>query len=131
VRGTGSGSASATTATVSAMTLGPGTPTAQLYPGGSADVVLTVTNPSSARIKIGSLALDTTQGTSGFAVDGGHSGCGLAQLSLSTQTNGGSGWTVNGNGTLSVTLTNALSMGAAAANACQGASFTVYLRVAS
>ena len=131
IRGTGSGSSSAATANVSAMTLSPGTPTAQLYPGGSANVVLTVTNPSSARIKIGSLALDTTQGTSGFAVDGGHSGCGLGQLSLPTQTNGGSGWTVNANATLSVTLTSALSMGTAAANACQGASFTVYLRVAS
>ena len=131
LRGTGSGSSSASSATVSAMSLSPATPTAQLYPGGQADVVLTVTNTNAARIKIGSLALDTSQGTSGFAVDGGHSGCGLGQLSLSTQTNGGSGWTVNANATLSVTLTNALSMGTAAANACQGASFTVYLRVAS
>ena len=34
----------------------------------------------------------------------------------------GAGWTVAGSGILSVTLTNALSMTAAAANACQGAS---------
>ena len=32
-----------------------------------------------------------------------------------------------GSGNLSVTLTNALSMTTSAANACQGASFTVYL----
>jgi hypothetical protein len=130
-RGAGSGSSSATTGNASAMSLSPGTPSAQLYPGGTANVVLTVTNTNAARIRIGSIALDTTQGSSGFAVDGGHSGCGLATLSLGTQTNGGSGWTVNGNATLSVTLTNALSMGATAANACQGAAFTVYLRVAS
>jgi hypothetical protein len=92
---------------------------------------LTVTNPNSASIKIGSLSLNTSQGTGGFAVDGGHGGCGLAQLSFTTQTNGGNGWTVAGSGTLPVTLTNALSMGAAAANACQGATFTVYLQVAS
>ena len=30
-------------------------------------------------------------------------------------------------GTLSVTLTNALAMGIGAANACQGASVTIYL----
>jgi len=130
-RSTGSGSSSATTASTSALSLSPGTPTAQLYPGGQADVILTVNNPNSASIRVGSLALNTGLGTAGFAVDGGHSGCGLAQLSFTTQTNGGSGWTVAGNGSLSVTLTNALSMGTAAANACQGASFTVYLQVAS
>jgi len=130
-RGTGGGSSSATTASISALTLSPGTPTAQLYPGGQASVVLSVTNPNAASIRVGSLALDTARGTAGFAVDGGHSGCGLAQLSFTTQTNGGSGWTVAGSGSTAVTLTNALSMGAAAANACQGATFTVYLQVAS
>jgi len=129
-RATGSGSASATTASTSSLTLSAGSPTAQLYPGGQATVVLTVTNPNTASIKIGSLALDTAQGTSGFAVDGGHSSCGLGVLSFTTQTNGGNGWTVAGSGTLPVTLTNALSMSAAAANACQGATFTVYVQAA-
>ena len=64
-------------------------------------------------------------------MDGGHSGCGLAPLSFTTQTNGGAGWTVPGSGSLPVTLTDALSMGTGAANACQGATFTVYLTVAS
>ena len=45
-----------------------------------------------------------------------------------TQTNGGAGWTVPGSGVLSVTLTGALAMGSGAANACQGATFTVHLR---
>ena len=88
---------------------------------------LTITNPNVVDIRVGSLALDTSQGTGGFAVDGGHSGCGLAVLSFTTQTNAGAGWTVTGSGNLSVTVTNALSMTTAAANACQGASFTVYL----
>ncbi len=128
---TGGGSATAATASTSPLTLAPATPTAQLFPGGQANVVLTVTNPNAASIRVGSLALDTTQGTSGFAVDGGHAGCGLATLSFATQTNGGAGWTVPGSGALSVTLTNALSMGIGAANACQGATFSVYLTAAS
>ena len=124
---TGSGSAAAATGDPSALTLTPAAPTAQLYPGGQATVALTITNPNPGQVRVGSLALDTSQGTGGFAVDGSHSGCGLAPLSFATQTNGGAGWTVPGSGVLSVTLTNALSMTAAAANACQGASFTVYL----
>ena len=128
----GSGTAGKTTVTTTAVTLTPGTPTAQLFPGGSADVVLTAANPNDFSVRIGVLALDTSQGTAGFAVDGGHSGCGLGVLSLTTQTNGGSGWTVPAkvggvNGSLSITLTNALAMGTTAADACQGASFTVYL----
>jgi hypothetical protein len=128
---TGGGSATAATANTSPLTLTPATPAAQLYPGGQASVVLTITNPNAAQIRVGSLALDTSQGTGGFAVDGGHSGCGLATLSFVTQTNGGLGWTVPGSGALPVTLTNALSMGTGAANACQGATFSVYLTAAS
>ena len=128
---TGNGSAAAATGSVSALTLTPGTPTAQLYPGGQATVVLTITNPNASSVKVGSLALDTTQGTGGLAVDAGHSSCGVASLSFATQTNGGAGWIVPGSGSLPVSLANALSMGTSAANACQGATFTVYLRAAS
>jgi hypothetical protein len=94
-------------------------------------VVLTVTNPNAGEVRVGSLALDLSQGTGGFGVDGGHAGCGLTSLSFATQTNGGAGWTVPASGTLPVTLTNALSMGTGAANACQGATFSVYLKAAS
>jgi hypothetical protein len=130
--GPGSGAGSATTTTNVAVTLSPGTPTATLYPGGQANVVLSVSNPNTSQVRIGSLALDTSQGTLGFAVDAGHSGCAVSTLSFTTQTNGGAGWTVPAkvgavNGTLAITLTNALTMGVAAANACQGATSTVYL----
>jgi hypothetical protein len=123
----GSGSGSGGTDTAAAVTLSPATPTAALFPGGQASVLLTVINPNAFSVRVGSLALDTGQGTSGFAVDGGHLGCVLSTLSFTTQTNAGAGWTIAGNDVLSVTLTNALSMTTAAANACQGASFTVYL----
>jgi hypothetical protein len=56
----------------------------------------------------------------------------VADLSFTTATNNGAGWTVPAksgsvNGTLTVALPNGLAMNAAAANACQGATITVYL----
>jgi hypothetical protein len=131
--GSGSGAGSGTTGSTVAATLSPGAPTANLYPGGTANVVLSVSNPNASPVRIGSLARDTSQGAgTGFAVDTGHSGCGLGPLSFTTQTNGGAGWTVPGkvgavDGTLSITLTSSLAMDVGAADACQGASFTVYL----
>ena len=124
---TGGGSGSGGTGTTLAVTLSPATPTAALFPGGQASVVLSITNPNVGSVRVGSLVRDTGQGSNGFGVDGGHSACDLTALSFTTQTNGGAGWTVAGSGNLSVTLTNALSMTTSAANACQGASFTVYL----
>jgi hypothetical protein len=81
-------------------------------------------NPNLFAVRLGSLSLDTAQGTGGFAVAG-AAGCtvALATLTFTTQT---AGWTVSGNGTLPITLTDALAMGTGATNACQGASFTVY-----
>ncbi len=107
------------------MDLSPGTPTANLYPGGSTDLVLSLANPNASAVHIGSLALDPSQGTGGYAVDGGHSGCVVTTFTYTTATNAGAGWTVPAkvdavNGTLSVTLTSALAMSAGAANACQG-----------
>lgn len=130
-RSGGSGSGAASTGTVVAVTLSPGTPTAQLYPGGDASVVLTMTNPNSGPVLVPSLTLNTGQGTGGFAVDGAHSGCAVAALSFAPQNNGGPGWTLTGGQALSVTLIDALSMTASAASACQGASFTVYLQVSA
>lgn len=130
--GSGTGAGSGTTGAAAPLTLTPGTPSAALYPGGQSNVTLTVTNTNSFPVQIDSLALDASRGTGGFAVDAGHSGCATSTLSFTTQTNGGTGWTVPAkeglvNSTLPITLTNALAMGLAAANACQGANFTVYL----
>jgi hypothetical protein len=127
----GGGSAAATTSGTAALTLSPATPTAELYPGGRAAVVATVTNPNASSVRIGSLALDSTQGSGGFGVDVAHSSCATSTLGFTTQTNGGAGWTVPGHGSLPLTMTGALSMSTSAADACQGATFTVYLRVAS
>jgi hypothetical protein len=128
----GAGTGIGATGTTVPLTLTSGTPTAGLLPGASSGVVLTMTNTNSSGVKVSSLSLDTTQGTGGFSVDAGHTGCALTALSFGTQTNGGTGWTVPGkvgavNGTLTVTLASALVMSVSAVNACQGATFTVYL----
>ncbi|MEO7720347.1 MAG: hypothetical protein ABIS08_00360 [Pseudolysinimonas sp.] len=131
-RATGAGTGTGSTGTTVAVTLGPGTPSSSLYPGGQASVVLTVTNTNDSNVHISTLSLNTAQGTGGFSVDAGHAGCSVAALTFSTQSNGGAGWSVPArvgavNGTLAITLTNALAMSTSAADACQGATFTVYL----
>jgi hypothetical protein len=134
--GPGNGTGSALTANAEDLTVSSGTPADFLSPGAQAAVVLTVSNPNPTAVHIASLERDTTRGTGGFAVDSGHSGCALSTLSFTTQTNTGAGWTVpmrtgGTDGTLSLTLVNAVSMAASAANSCQGALFTVYLRTSS
>ncbi len=120
------GSASSSTGT--ALTILPGTPVAALYPGGTAPIALTIVNPGSDSTHVTSLSLDTGQGTFGFAVDASHSGCSTSSLSYVTQT---TGWDVPAHGSLSVTLpASALTMSTSAANACQGALITVYLKAA-
>jgi hypothetical protein len=130
--GVGGGTGAGGSGTVQAVTLSPGTSPGGLAPGGQRNVVLTVSNPNLAEVSLRSLALDTSQGTNGYSVDAGHSGCNVSALSFATQTNGGAGWTVPAqvggvDGTLDVTLPNALSLGLGAANACQGATFTVFV----
>jgi hypothetical protein len=132
----GSGSGSATAAGAQAVTIGAGTATSQLYPNGSAAVALTISNPNGFQVSIPSLALDTSQGTNGFDVDGAHSDCDVAALSFTPQSNSGDGWEVppkvgTTDGSLDLDLAGAVSMNGSAANACQGATFTVYLKVGS
>ena len=126
--GSGNGSGSAAAGADQPVTLGPATATAELYPGGQSPVVLSIANPNAGSVRVGSLALEPTLGTGGFVVDAGHPACGVTSLGFTTQTNGGSGWTVPGNGSLPVTLAGSLTMNTSAANACQGATFTIYLR---
>jgi hypothetical protein len=130
-RASGGGAGSASTGTSQPVTLSAGTASAQISPGGTADVVLTASNPNASSVRIESLSLDTSQGTGGFAVDAPHATCGVASLSFTTQNNGGGGWDVPGNTTSPLTLSGSLSMATNAANACQGARFVVYLKAGS
>jgi hypothetical protein len=130
-----SGSGSGTTTTLlpspNPLTFSLGTPTADLYPGGAASVSIIARNSNSYFLHVGAMELATDQGAT-FAVDGAHSGCDVSVLSFVRQDNGGNGWSVppkvaSTDGTLNMDLANAVQMGASAANACQGATFTVRL----
>jgi len=132
--GSGTGPGTASTTTASSLTITAGAPVAGLHPGGTSTAALSLSNPNVFPVKVPSLVLDTTQGTGGFSVDAAHSGCGVGALSFTTQNNGGAGWTVPArvgvtNGQLALSLTGAVAMGLSAADACQGASFTVFVRV--
>ncbi|WP_305787635.1 hypothetical protein [Symbioplanes lichenis] len=127
----GGGTGTAAASAPSPITLTPGTPAGLLYPGGTADLAVTITNPNTYAVRVPQLARDPLQGTGGYAVDAGHSACGVGALSYTTQTNGGSGWTVPASGSLTLALTGALSLAGSAANACQGATFRVYLGTGS
>src|SRR4051812_41543124 len=128
----GSGSATGAAPAVQDITLTTGVPAGRLIPGGQADVAVTVANPNPFQIRVGALVLDTTRGAAGCAVDAGHAGCGLGALSFTAQSNGGDGWSVPPrvgavDGALAVNLAGSIAMTSAAANACQGAAFTVHL----
>jgi hypothetical protein len=130
--GSAAGSATGAAGSSLSMTISPGTASADLAPGGTAGVAATISNPNLFSVRITQLSLDSAAGTGGFAVDAGHTGCVTTALSYIQQTNGGAGWTVPAkvgavNGSLPVTLSAALTMSAAAADACQGAGFTVFL----
>jgi hypothetical protein len=132
----GSGTGSAAVATSSDVSIAPGAAVAGLYPGGSGELALTISNPNTFPVRVGSLSLDTSRGSAGFVVDSGHAACAHPSLSVTTQNNGGSGWLLPAkvgatNGTLSLALAGAVAMGLDADAACQGASFTVYVRTGS
>ena len=131
----GAGAANGTATTAQAVIVSAGTPTTRVFPAGQAAVAVSIANPNPFPVRVRALALDPAQGTGGFAVDGGHATCGVGSLSFTGQNNGGSGWDVPPrvaavDGTLTVELADSLSMAVGAANACQGATFTVYLKVA-
>ena len=127
----GWGTGTTPTATAQNVVLSAATPTTKLYPGGSADVAVTVTNPNGFPLRLTSLARDTSQGASGFGVDPEHAalGCTGGSLVYTTQNNGGAGWTLAANASVTLNLGGALSMDVGAHNACQGASFIAYLKV--
>jgi hypothetical protein len=131
-QGSGSGSASTVLPDVQALSLEPGNPTAELYPGGDSSVGVLVSNPNSTFVQVGSIVLDPGA-PQPFAVDSEHNGCDIAALSFVTQDNGGAGWRIppragSTDGSLAIEMPAAMQMSLAAANACQGATFTVQLK---
>ncbi|MGO4234733.1 hypothetical protein [Pseudarthrobacter sp. YAF2] len=122
VTGGGSGSAVAATmqaVTVDALVAGDNPKTA-LYPGGSADVVLRLTNPNPYSVQVYSV---TANGPA--AADATHPGCtttgvtftGAAPLTPATY--------VAANSSALITLPGAATMDTTSLAACQGATFSV------
>ncbi len=127
--GAGVGAGSARTATPIPVIISAGSASAPLYPTGLAtgDVAVTLANANPFPVRVAQLALDTSRGNGGLAVDAAHDDCPVAALAFTTQTNGGAGWSVPAGGSLALDLTRSITMAATAPAACQGASFTVYL----
>jgi hypothetical protein len=130
--GVGTGTTSVTLPRPLALSLSVGTPSDALSPGNSAGVALVVDNPNTIQEHITSFTLSSGGSSAAITVDAAHAGCNVSVLSFTTATNGGVGWSVPpkvgaSDGTLRVNLANSLAMSTAAANACQGAQFTIAL----
>ena len=135
---TGSGHAPAHVATAQNLTISSAAvASSALYPGGSSDVDATVHNPNSFAVHVHAFTLDTGESSDGIASDafgctsGGNTGSSTNSVTFNGPvTNGGSDF-VFGSGDTTLTLPDALSMSTTAENACQGATFTVYLQASS
>ena len=122
---TGSGSGSAHLFNLQGLAVSSAAPSSELYPGGSSDLAATVDNPNPTPVHVHSFVL----GPSGITND--KPGCGAGDVAFDGPvTNGGDDF-VFPPGDSALTLPNAISMSPTAADACQGATFTVSLEAGS
>jgi hypothetical protein len=124
VSGSGDAYAKATTAT--ALTIGDASAStaAQLYPGGSGDVKVRVTNPNAFDVTVTGVTR-----TVAIASDKGAACNASTGVTFTNQT--GLTATVAAGQTQTITLTGAASMSNASDNTCQGAIFTIPVSVAA
>lgn len=125
---TSTGSGYAQSQTLSGLTTSVTVATAQLHPGGQADVFITLNNSNNYPLTVTNI-----NGTGLVTITSGNATCdnpaapytgnGVSWVSNKVGT-----WTVPATGTLAVTLTNAVAMtnnATTANNSCQGQTFTV------
>ena len=122
VSGTGSGSAKA--GSLTSINVNSATATADLYPGGTGKLFLNVTNPNNIPLKIVSV---TAIPDPSFTITSNQPGCGAADLTFTNQS--GLNIALAAGATVAFDLPGAVSMPASAANACQGATFTIPVSV--
>ncbi|MBR7744150.1 hypothetical protein KC207_12720 [Phycicoccus sp. BSK3Z-2] len=91
---------------------------AALVPGGSAPLVLTVTNPNPTSVLVTAVRLD---GSRPVAVSGAVGACTAPPVTVDAATSS----SVPAGGTVTLTLPDAVALGAGAPSGCQGASLTV------
>ena len=135
---TGSGHTPGYVASAQSLTVSPtAVAGSALYPGGSSDVAATVHNPNSFSVHVHAFALDTGEPSDGISSDtvgcssGGNTGSSSSSVTFNGPVTNGGGDFVFPPGDTTLTLPNALSMSTTAENACQGATFTVYLQASS
>ncbi len=120
-RTSGSGSGSAATGTPQAVTVvafaGGDAPTSSLQPGGTADVILRLSNPNAYAV-----TLISVSGNGAITADSGHTGCTTTGVTFTNQS--GLSITVP-NGSSLVHLPGAASMGTTSSSGCQGATFSI------
>lgn len=114
----GNGYSKAVTASSLTFTDVSGSAAAQLYPGGSGDLILRVTNPNSFAVTI------TAVSGNGTIVSDKGAGCNAATGVTFTNTTGLT-QAVGAGASVTFTLTGKTAMSNASDNACQGAIFTV------
>jgi hypothetical protein len=117
--GSGDGYAKATTASAITLADASSSTSGDLYPGGSGNLKLKVSNPNSFPVRITAVAGSGTIGSDTV-------GCTSANhaVTFTDQTSQTLDLTANASNTV-FTLTGVVHMGSSAANACQGAVFTV------
>jgi hypothetical protein len=118
----GSGTGSGATGTLQPVTVaafvGGDSPSSNLYPGGSADVILRVSNPNAYAVTLVSVS-----GNGTITHDGGHAGCTTTGVTFTNQT--GLSTTIGASGTTLVHLSTAATMAGTSSNGCQGATFSI------
>lgn len=116
--GGGSGYARASTAAALSTLDASASTTAQLYPGGSGDVIVLLSNPNPFPLDVDSISGDgTITSDRGATCD--------ASTGVSFSDGSGLGLVVPAEDTLEVNLDGAASMDGSSADACQGAIFTI------
>ncbi len=112
----GGGAASAKVGTSTAITVA-ATVGSQLYPGSTADLVVTVSNPNVSAVTVTDLSLDgAVTATGGCTTPG-------VTVTLPSSVN----LSVPAGGSAPLTLTNAVAMTTSSSSDCQGATFTIPL----
>jgi hypothetical protein len=114
---TGSGTGQATAGVAVDLVVSPATPDDLLYPGGSADVGLEITNPNPYPVLVTSIVGDGPITSGVAACDDPGNGVGFADQSGS--------WDVSAGQTVQIHLPGAASMSLTSPEECQGESFSI------
>lgn len=121
--GHGNGTSTTGSLSVEAAAVTGYTAASTLIPGGSAEVVFSVTNPASNNGPLTVVAV-----TAAGSISSNASGCGAADVTFAAQS-GLSGPVIAAGTTSTVRIANALTMSTSASNACQGATFRIPLTI--